>query len=197
MIPRRLPRLVVFDLDGCVWDPEMYELNTTPTTPVHEDLGCGRQVAGLEAGGDTVRLHQGALVALRELYSNPAFKDVKLAAASSSLVVEYSQACMRGLEIVPGVPVEEVFSFQQIGRQGKLSPDKTTHFRELIQESGIPYEEMLFFDDCSWDDHVGDLYRQIGVIGQRTPNGMTEAEWREGLARFAAERGGPPDGEDE
>ncbi len=39
------------------------------------------------------------------------------------------------------------------------------------------------------DDHVGDLLDAIGVIGQRTPSGMTEAEWRAGLAQFAQARG--------
>jgi magnesium-dependent phosphatase 1 len=192
LIPGRLPRLVVFDLDACVWEPEMYELDATPTKPCHADLGCGMQVAGLQAGDSTVRLFEGALIALRELHTNPAFENVMLASASSSLVPAWSWACMAGLEIFPGVPVEKAFSYQQIGREGKLSPDKRTHFRELLQDSGIPYEEMLFFDDCGYGDHVGDLYRQIGVIGQRTPNGMTEAEWREGLARFAAERGESP-----
>jgi magnesium-dependent phosphatase 1 len=188
MIPGRLPRLVVFDLDACVWHPEMYELDDAPTAPVHADLGFGRQVAGLQAGDSTVRLYEGALIALRELHTHPAFGNVKLASASSSLVPEYSWACMAGLEILPGVPVSDAFSYQQIGREGKLSPDKRTHFRELTQESGIPYEEMLFFDDCSFGDHVGDIHRQLGVTGQRTPNGMTEAEWREGLAQFAADR---------
>ena len=138
-----------------------------------------------------MRLHQGALVALRELYSNPAFKDVKLAAASSSLVVEYSQACMRGLEIVPGVPVEEVFSFQQIGRQGKLSPDKTTHFRELIQESGIPYEEMLFFDDCSWDaekqNEKTNNYSNNGIISSSTAPRRQSPPLPQGTVRKVSE----------
>jgi hypothetical protein len=37
-------------------------------------------------------------------------------------------------------------SFNQIGRTGRLSPNKTSHFQLLHEESGIPYGEMLFFD---------------------------------------------------
>ena len=149
MIPRRVPRLVVFDLDGCAWDPEMFELPAPPSTPIRQDLGYGPQIAGLQAGSATVKLHTGCLVALRELHANPAFANTKVAVASSSLVPEYSVACMDGLEVLPGLPMAAVFDYTQIGRTGKLTSRKTTHFRELIEESGIPYSEMLFFDDCS------------------------------------------------
>ena len=36
----------------------------------------------------------------------------------------------------------------QIGRQPPLSSDKSaTHFPTLLRETGVPYDEMLFFDD--------------------------------------------------
>jgi hypothetical protein len=41
-----------------------------------------------------------------------------------------------------------VFHYTAVGRTGRLSPNKKTHFSVLAAESGIPYHEMLFFDDC-------------------------------------------------
>ena len=40
--------------------------------------------------------------------------------------------------------------YHQVGRSGKLSSRKTTHFQALHNESGIPYNEMLFFDGTSF-----------------------------------------------
>lgn len=34
----RLPLLVVFDLDSCLWTPEMFELRGSPTEPVKGEL---------------------------------------------------------------------------------------------------------------------------------------------------------------
>ena len=42
----------------------------------------------------------------------------------------------------------------QIGRQPPLSSDKSrTHFPIIQRETGVPYDEMLFFDDSVWSDH--------------------------------------------
>ena len=44
----KLPKLVVFDLDACLWSPEMFELGAAPTS-YDADKG------GVKAGGDFVR----------------------------------------------------------------------------------------------------------------------------------------------
>ena len=42
---------------------------------------------------------------------------------------------------------------------GHLTSSNTTHFQSLHPKSHVPYpyEEMLFFDDCNWGDHVQDV----------------------------------------
>lgn len=193
-LPSPLPKVVVFDLDMCVWSPEMYELSRCPSHPVRGDLaGRGEGVAGLRCGkhGETVRVFPGALVALQELYEHPGWKGVKVAAASSSEEPSYSAACMRTLEFLPGVTLDTVFAdpaLRQIGRTGKLSSDKRTHMAEIRKASGIDYEHYLFFDDCNWGDHVGRLEKSHGIVGQRTPRGLTEAEWRAAVEKFAKAR---------
>jgi hypothetical protein len=39
-------------------------------------------------------------------------------------------------------------------------------------------------DDCNWADHVGDLNREFGVVGVRTPHGLTMEDFYRGLEKF-------------
>jgi magnesium-dependent phosphatase 1 len=203
-----LPSMIVFDLDDCLWTPEMHELSGKPSLPVEGPLDplvensplgiIGMRVwsrRGMWDGedGECVCLFDGARLVLRELALNPKYKGIMLAAASSSLEPSYSHACLHGIEVVPDLTLRDMFRFDQIGRTGELTPRKTTHFRELHKESGVPYEEMLFFDDCNWGDHCADVTRAYGVVSQRTPSGMTIEEFYQGLEKYRKEsqkRGG-------
>ena len=100
-----LPELVVFDLDMCMWSPEMYTLHKPPTIPVPGDLGratapsmmpaagapagmaaTGRAmqgVVGASNGQDTVRLFPGALAALQDVAAGK-YPGMRIAAASSA-----------------------------------------------------------------------------------------------------------------
>ena len=98
----------------------------------------------------------------------------------------YSHACLDTLEVLPGRKMSEFFPISAIGRTGRLTSRKTTHFADLKRQySNMEYQNTLFFDDCNWGDHIGDLNRALGVKGIRTPNGLTMAEFEEGLALFA------------
>jgi len=151
--------------------------------------GRGRSIPSWElddghGGDETVRLYEGARRTLRELALNPRYRGIILACASSSLEPSYSHACLDKLEVLPDLTLRDMFTYDQVGRTGKLSPRKTTHFRELRLESGVPYDKMLFYDDCNWGDHVGDLRDALGVVGQRTPNGLTFQEFKDGLEEY-------------
>ena len=202
-IPSRVPKLIVFDLDMCMWSPEMYELSGQPDTPMEGSLGTdiGRGVVGAKVRSaspgrsrsefQTVTLFPGALLALQECFTNEKFQHTKLAAASSSEEPSYSAACLDMLEILPGIKMREAFSYFAIGRTkacGNLTSDKTTHFAKIKKESQVEFEEMLFFDDCNWGDHVERIHQAHGVIGQKTPNGLTEKEWRDALEKFSKAR---------
>lgn len=65
-----------------------------------------------------------------------------------------------------------------------MTSRKTTHFRALHEESGVPYNEMLFFDDCNWGDHCADVTANFGVISQRTPRGMQLSEFHQGMEKY-------------
>lgn len=49
---------------------------------------------------------------------------------------------------------------------------KTTHFERLYKESGIEYEDMLFFDDESRNKNV----EVLGVVMQLVRDGITREE---------------------
>ena len=165
-----LPTLIVFDLDDCLWTPEMHELSGLPSIPVEGPLDpnniessplgtIGMKVpsrrrgrgGGFDWGGynndseEVVELYPGARQALRELATNSVYKDVQVAVASTSLEPSYSRACLEGIEILEGTTMKDMISYAQIGRTGQLTSRKTSHFRLIQEESGIPFEEMLFF----------------------------------------------------
>ena len=81
----------------------------------------------------------------------------------------------------------------QIGRQPPLSSNKAaTHFPRLKEATGVRYDQMLFFDDCLWGDHVGMVSSGCkeedtgrGVVGIRTPQGLRESEFERGLKEFS------------
>lgn len=174
-LPPLFPKLVVFDLDMCLWIPEMYTLDTVPS---EEDVVRGALpdgqfgVVGVKSGRETIRLFPAALKVFQEIHAGK-YADMQIAAASSadtSLAVEIGKKAMRLLEVSPGVTVRDVFARgwpdgfdgnMQIGRTSPLSSDKAaSHFPILQRETNIPYSEMVFFDDCNWGDHCGNVEKR-------------------------------------
>ena len=204
-----VPSLCVFDLDACLWDQEMFQMGQMPGKTVLGDLnGRGEGVIGVYSGMDKISLHKGALVALQEHYDKT-YPGMKIAVASSAdtpQAVKIGRAALKMLEVVPGTTVWDLLvgdwegkDINQIGRSPPLSSDKSaTHFPFLKQASGVPYDRMLFFDDCNWGDHCGKVSSRCledsgrGVVAVRTPSGLREADWRKGIAAFAAAQSGGP-----
>lgn len=161
-----LPTIIVFDLDDCLWTPEMHELSGMPSIPVEGPLDpndpeestlgiIGMKVpsqknssrwrgGGFDWGGhsndeEIVELYPGARLVLREIAMNPIYKHVQLAVASTSLEPSYSMTCIDGIdgiEIMEGVSLRSMLSYVQVGREGKLSTRKTNHFQLIQEESG-------------------------------------------------------------
>jgi magnesium-dependent phosphatase 1 len=129
-----------------------------------------------------VKIFPGALHALNELHSDPRFEATLVACASSTTHASYAVQCLQMLEVCEGGPkLADLMTFQEI-----YPAVKTKHFRKLQSLSGIEYSDMLFFDDCGWGANDRDVERGCpGVVTTRTPNGMTVAEWEQGLRKFA------------
>lgn len=211
-----LPSMIVFDLDDCLWTPEMHELYGMPSKPIRGNLNPDDEgdssrhernqpkrtakrkkvnesnsdaeigVVGMSVPNyQTVYLYDGARRALREIATDPRFKGVLVGVASTSLEPSYSHHCINNIEIIPGLTMRELIDYDEIGRTGHLTSRKTTHFKSLHEKSGVPYEEMVFYDDCNWGDHCQDLEDTFGVVGQRTPNGLQIEEFYAGLQKYA------------
>ena len=140
-----LPSLIVFDLDACLWTPEMFELSSPPTA--FDASACG-----VRAGHETVRLFPGAQAVVRRLLTQSEYSNVRVAVASSTTEPAYANKC---LDLLPadstGAREErlgELVDFRQIypGNKGRL------HFPALRKESGVNYDQMIFFDDCTYGD---------------------------------------------
>lgn len=205
--PGPYPSLVVFDLDACFWDEEMYTLSdlVDRSNPVMGDLnGKGQGVIGARSSGHVISLHKGALFAMQQFYTG-AYPGMRIAAASSAdtpQAVKIGRSALDLLEIVPGVTARKVFSIGwpegfegnlQIGRTPPLSANKAnTHFPILKKETGVKFDEMLFFDDCNWGDHCAAVASGcveersgLGPVTVRTPRGLMLDDWENGLALYA------------
>lgn len=82
------------------------------------------------------------------------------------------------------IPVEEQDEGKEARRAIKLFDyleiypgDKRTHFRKLQEQSGLPYVEMVFFDDESRNKNV----EELGVVMQLVRDGVTRGEIDAGL----------------
>lgn len=197
------PELLVYDLDACLWDQEMFEMDEMPGKVVRGDLnGKGEGVVGVMSGGHKISLHKGGLVSLQEHWDD-AYPGMKVALASSAntpFAEQVGRASLKMLDVVPGVTVWDVLmrdwdgvDVNQIGRQPPLSPNKSaTHFPILREKTGVRYDRMLFFDDCNWADHCGMVERNCkekdsgkGPATVRTPYGLGEKDFRKGLKVYA------------
>ena len=172
----RLPRLLVFDLDACLWTPEMFELSSAPTK---YDAAAG----GVRAGSECVHLFPGALAVLRRL-TDPAFSAVKIAVASSTTEPAFAATCLEQLVVTdePRVTVADLVDYRQIYPANK----GRRHFPALQRESNIPFSEMIFFDDCTYGDNCRDVSSACaGVLSMRTPSGLDERAFDDALKAFA------------
>ncbi|MDP2437165.1 MAG: hypothetical protein Q8P67_15565 [archaeon] len=197
------PKLVVLDLDMCVWSPETYLLEREPRKGDCErgSLGAGVGVVGVRCGRQVLRVFEGALQFLQHFWEGrlgEGSSEMRLACASSAdtpKAVACARAAIELLEVLPGVPMRRVLAkgwpegFDgnlQIGRTHPLSPNKgKTHFPILRRETGVEYHHMLFFDDCNWDDNCATVRQHCpGVVTQKTPTGMRFHEWLNGLEKY-------------
>lgn len=196
-----IPRLVVFDLDFTLWFPEMYELwgapfKKNPKTGVVTDCK-----------GEQVHFFGAVHTVLSILETDPQFRDTtEVAVASRTTEPKWAKTCMRLMDVdIGGVSSKgdkeeedeeteendkeegegvEKTSLQSIVDYEAIYPrNKRVHFEQLKKDSGIPYEEMLFFDNEYGNVH--DI-QKIGVTCAYCPQGLTEGSWIQGMEAFQA-----------
>mmetsp|Transcript_84396 Transcript_84396/g.225508 ORF Transcript_84396/g.225508 Transcript_84396/m.225508 type:complete len:230 (-) Transcript_84396:13-702(-) len=170
-----LPRIVAFDLDATLWEPEMYELwgGGAPFTKNPDGTLSDRR-------GTRCRLMGNTAAVLHELKTDPKWKDTQVAYVSCTDEPTWAAECMRLFEAAPGLTLDKAVDHKEI-----YKANKSTHFRRLAERTGVDPRDMLFFDN---EQHNCRNVAPLGVTCIYVPRGMTEAEWQRGLREFAANR---------
>eukprot|EP01083_Nonionella_stella_P220148 787958_1 len=203
-------QLVVFDLDFCVWHPEMYQIQGPPTLSNLQKMKDGikqprkrkkqksnnvsismlpkkpntnrKGMIVTDKVGTPITVFDGASHALAEINNwrkssdCPERSAIQVAVASCTDKPSFARQCMEWLIVDDGSTLSSCFDHIEI-RPG----DKRKHFESLQRITGIPYEEMCFFDD--YDLNI-DNVSTLGVKCVHTPNGMNRESWEEGLGLF-------------
>jgi len=129
--------LVVFDLDFTLWDAGgTWCDHLSPPFKI-----CSKGVS--DARGKIVNLYPDAMKIFQIIEDN----NIPMAIASRTEEPEWARQLLNLLGIREKFKYEEIF------------PDsKVTHFNNLHEKSGIPFKEMIFFDDEPRNTiEVGDL----------------------------------------
>ncbi len=164
-----LPKLIVFDLDNTLWTPELYQLRK---------LQRNNQ---FPVANKDVTLYPAIEKILQEK------NNTKFAIASRTKSVEWAH------DLLDQFGIKEKFDYIEI-----YPGDKKRHFANLKKDSGIDYEDMLFFDD-NRDGKYGNCLpvSSLGVLSVHCPNGIYEESiWSTALAKYSdwasIEQGKPP-----
>ena len=181
-----LPRVVVFDLDGTLWSPEMYELWGGGGSPF-QPHPSRRKDALVDKKGTTVALLGEARAIMQQLSFDDQWKANKTFVGVSSTCDEPSWAveCMSKLFLDDRgeVPMSSLFEgFTEI-----YSALKSQHFQTLLKKvqradpSIRDFSQFIFFDNQT--NNIHDVSK-LGVTCVYCPHGMQPGVWEKGLQQW-------------
>ncbi|EGZ19493.1 hypothetical protein PHYSODRAFT_497769 [Phytophthora sojae] len=174
-----VPQLVVFDLDFTMWFPAMDELHADELRkdPVTGDV--------TDAIGWQVHSYPEIHAVLSVLKTDPQFRDTKIGVASRTEEVETAKKVLGLMDVQlrgeDGVEAGKQTLASLADFVTVFPGSKTTHFRQLKEQSGVAFEDMLFNDDD--DENVHDV-SALGVVCSHCPEGLTVASWLQGMEDF-------------
>ena len=167
------PKVVVFDLDGCLWDPEMFMLSWRGGAPFTPDGD-----AMLAQSGERVVLLGAAREVLREIRTTDDWSATKVAISSRTDEPAWAAELLDKFR-VDDMVLGSCFDAREITKESKSS-----HFRRLKERWACDYEDMLFFDN-----EYGNCREisSLGVTVAFSPEGVTGDVWAEAVAAFPSE----------
>ncbi|BGP30828.1 hypothetical protein JCM10296v2_002585 [Rhodotorula toruloides] len=185
----RLPKAIVFDLDFTLWDCWCDTHVTPPLKRRGQDIN-----KVYDKHGESLSFYRDVPDILHKLHHS----GVHVVAASRTHAPKVARQILSEL-LVPGlhrdddkdplkakdgekvVPAIRLFDSMEIYPGSKME-----HFRQLNTKTGIPFEEMLFFDDESRNREVAKLGVTFTLVGH---GGVTRQlfesgleAWRKGLS---------------
>ena len=174
---KSVPKVFVFDLDGCCWDPEMYEL-----------WGGGAPFKENQDGtlsdkrGTRVRLLGDVRNILHELKTDAKWSGAIVAVASTCDEPSWARECIRKFPVGDGLKMVDVF--QENVTEIYKAHGKDNHMRAIAEKTGVSLQEMIFFDNQT--NNTSCVAGMQGPTVVYTPHGVTRELFEEGVARFPA-----------
>eukprot|EP00729_Bicosta_minor_P021610 gene21610-25089_t len=170
-----IPKMFVFDLDNCVWNPEMYQLWGSGGPPFvrNADNTCSSH----GGSGEKVWLCGDVQAVWATIHTDPKYAESKIGIASCCDEPKWAAELLNKFEVVPGKTLQDCVAYAQIHKGSKSG-----HFRELSRDSGIPVEDMVFFDDQRGNIQT---VSAIGVTSILTPDGVEQKHFDQALEQYA------------
>lgn len=170
------PRLIVFDLDGCLWKPEMYELAWRGMNHAPFDYINIRDKTRMKSQlNSVVQLIGDVAVIIDELVLD---RTVQLAISSRCDEPMWARELLGKMTLpVSGMTLEEA-----ITGPWEISFDaKIHHFDRIAKQTGIQLEDMVFFDN---EQQNCKSVSRKGVTVGYTPNGVTRDIFEKTMSKF-------------
>jgi len=173
-ISKFLPKVVVFDLDGCVWDPEMYQLWGSGGAPFKVSTDGNLS----DRSGTVVHLLGDVKNIMRELKSDTKWSDSIVAVASSCDEPDWARECIKKFPLGDNMTLSDVFDKNNIEIY-KMS--KNNHLNAISKQTGVDLKDMIFFDNQYGNCQT---VAGVGVTSVYVPQGVTRKAFEEALAKF-------------
>jgi len=145
-----------------MWTPELYKLRKLQRenmTPIADK---------------DVKLFLGMRSVVKSIHENiELWNNTKFAVASRTKSVDWAHNLLDQFNLTSFFDYLEIFP-----------GDKKTHFRNLKEKSGIPFEDMIFFDD-NRDGKFGNCVpvSELGVLSVHCPNGIYNTDIFDGAIK--------------
>jgi len=176
-LPIVKPKVVVFDLDGCLWRPEMYELvwfsggRGAPFRPDPENPG-----SLLTRGDEPVYLLGDVRDVMKELYLDDTWKHVKIGISSRTDEPKWAKELLEKFKVEHGENGDS-FALGDVFASGPIEiakDSKVKHFKRIASSCGVDMKDILFFDNES--GNCKEVAR-LGVTVAYVPDGVTKEAW--------------------
>ena len=179
-ISKAVPKVLVFDLDGCVWDPEMYELWGGGGSPF-KVLKNGNLS---DRSGTIVRLLGDVRQIMAEFRTDTKWSGSVIAVASSCDEPSWARECIQKFP----VGTDNQFTLKDIFAPNYIEiykSSKDNHLKSIQEkcEEGISFKDMIFFDNQYGNCQT---VAKLGVTVVYTPDGVTRKAFDEGVNAFPA-----------
>lgn len=163
----KLPKVVALDLDGTIWDPEMYQLyGGAPFKQKSPALLVDRK-------GEEVYLHTGVYECFEYVKQN----GIIMAVASTTDEPAWARECLDKFIL----PSAQVSLSSRVDITEIYKANKQAHMRAICKKAGCDLQDILFIDNQMNNINA---CQQIGVPSFFTPKGLTTEMWHAALVYF-------------